>query len=908
MANSDARFSGKYALRSVTNGQYLTVDQSTGHIVAAGGTAGPSQAFVDYTLAGAGPNGGQLDFFSAATPAQHGFITTSQCWPSDGQRVPAGCILTPTAQSIAQAASFADDSPSYPIPPGQHQWRANGLQVMVPLQFGLGIQWSVLETSGAGTADNRFTTTELVAGWAQVSCPQQATDTWVGADLSFVNLSNLNGQLKGNASNWTGANLQGATASGMDLTEVSISHNVNLRDADFSGVVFASGQDLSAATLVGVDLSNVDLRHVTLSASVDLTGANLAGAKLDGHNLSSAILNGANLTGATLAQVNLSAAQMLGTNFTDTDLTVATFGSSPAFSHDPTSRTIFHGARLPYAIIGTNWTGYDLSDATIVGLPTTIPSLQAGVALLCRLQLDGISFQPAPTFDESDLTGISLKGATLTGGSFKGTTLTDAVLTDAAAGRTVFAGGVLDGASLDSTTPGKAVFDNATFTPASLQGTTLAYSSAKSAVFTDANMTGAVLTGADLTGTNFVGALLYGAALAYTVLPGADFTNAQLGAKEARFTLPWSFVAELNTGSVSAGLDQAFAAQGIELSAAAALTVRVPSQDWIITDGTDLYEIVAQTAQQTLRVLSFRQTDTAAVLTEAYMPNAVLTDANLYACNFADVQWYGQSAKGDNADFEEVDFSNANLSASAAEGMVLTQARMFGARLDHAILVNADLSGAYLGPSATKVSASLVSASLQGTSFTQAQLDSADLTNAAVALTGGVPLFSLAPSLAADLDTGTLSTDVADAFTTSGHPLLTGSTVTVVTAGQEWTVSNGGDVPPTTAVGSVYATFDVVAGPTALPVAGSSLWVTQIGDDGHLATVQVSFGPTALFPSVMTPATTCPNGQPMSAYQSERYTWEEMMTAANPPTPPACIPSPTRWCPAKPPAAPPSKV
>jgi hypothetical protein len=45
----------------------------------------------------------------------------------------------------------------------------------------------------------------------------------------------------------------------------------------------------------------------------------------------------------------------------------------------------------------------------------------------------------------------------------------------------------------------------------------------------------------------------------------------------------------------------------------------------------------------------------------------------------------------------------------------------------------------------------------------------------------------------------------------------------------------------------------------------------------------------------MTPVKDFPNGQPSSAFPT-LFTWEQMMTAKNPPSPPACVPSPQHWC------------
>lgn len=452
-------------------------------------------------------------------------------------------------------------------------------------------------------------------------------------------------------------------------------------------------------------------------------------------------------------------------------------------------------------------------------------------------------FNPPAVFDGADLTGAVLKGSTLTGASFKGATLTQA--------------------DLSSTIAEQAVFD-------------------------DSTMTQAVLTKGDFTSGSFQDVTLYSAAVTYCNLTSANFTGAQCGAKSTLFTLPSSIVPELNSGPVPSDVVQAITQNQVTLSSAAILTTRIPSQDWIINDGSNTYEIVAGSSN--LTVLGYLSQNQAAAFSSSYMPDAVFTDANLYAVNFSGVQWYGSSAMADNADLEEADFSNANLGS-----MTLTQARLFGATFDGANLVSANLAGAWLQPSSSNRAASLVSASLQGALFTQAHLDSANLTNAAVALADGVPLFSLDDSYLSDLNQGTLSSDLSSAFAGKGYSLLSGASVTVATQSAQWTVNN--TEPHPTNLGSIYETFTIVAEGSGLMVYGSSLWVTQIGDNNQLQTLPYSFTATDLQASYMTGNSYCPNGDQLSNYPANGLTWEQMMTAGLPPTPPSRVPSPTHWCP-----------
>ena len=138
----------------------------------------------------------------------------------------------------------------------------------------------------------------------------------------------------------------------------------------------------------------------------------------------------------------------------------------------------------------------------------------------------------------------------------------------------------------------------------------------------------------------------------------------------------------------------------------------------------------------------------AAILTNAYLPNATLTGANLYGVSANNIQFYGSNARIDgSAILEEAQLNDSNLS-----NLNLTQAQLLGTNLSGAQLFNAKFNKANLTPSANGIATNLSNANLQGADFTDAQLYSANLTNAAVAINiptpnvpqqGGVYLFSL---------------------------------------------------------------------------------------------------------------------------------------------------------------------
>ncbi len=725
-----------------------------------------------------------------------------------------------------------------------------------------------------------------------------AAAAWDNADLRFLQLTT---QLEGKScrsTNFASSDLSGSMILTSDLTGANLTA-ANLTGADFCGATWNPG-------------AAPQLRSTLTSAT--LTGAALAGARFD-----YCLMSGATFTGATCSS---------GTVFAHADLTGADFSKCDLNGVDFSGATLTNATFTGATMKGTILVGAVLSNATLSGVDLSSAVFSAGTVLK-GTQLIGACL------DGANLTSIDLTGANLTSASLLNTNFTSATLFSTNFSKTDVTTCIFSNPSAfarDATIPATS-FEQATLnlstialdwsyldlTGATIVGLTsstdltalnarhlvfknldLGDMVACKAVFDNADLSGATLTGIDLTDASLVATTLYGALLANATLTRADFTSAQLGAKQTLFTLPSSVATSLDTGTLSASVLQAFTAAGVPLSANALLTVRIPGQDWLLKDDQNsaLYNLVAQ--GNAITVYGYNKTtDAAAVLTHAYMPDAVFTDANLYACHLSNVQWYGSSAKGDNADFESVDFSGANLSANTAGGMNLKQARMFGASFSNAILVNADLSGASLGASAQNQTVSFAGASLQGTNLAQAKLDGADFTNAAVSVDAGVPLFSLnnlAGAFFTDLDNETLSTDLTTAFQNAGYTLLAGSTVIAVTTGTAWRIENGGETAPDSSVGSAYATFELSKTQSGgLQIYGSSLWITSIGNDGHLSTLQVPFAATGLTEAEMTPVKDFPNGQPPSAYP-DRFTWEQMMTAKNPPSPPACVPSPFNWC------------
>jgi uncharacterized protein YjbI with pentapeptide repeats len=265
------------------------------------------------------------------------------------------------------------------------------------------------------------------------------------------------------------------------------------------------------------------------------------------------------------------------------------------------------------------------------------------------------------------------------------------------------------------------------------------------AVFDYAVLNSVDLSGADLTSASFQFASLHHADLSGATLKGAKFNGAQLGSLSQLFTLPAGFETHLKTGTVDADLKNQFLHNGVTLSDAATVSSVAADRVWQVTDsGHATYTIRLEGDPPVLTVYN---PGVAATLADAYMPDADLSQANLYGVVATGAQFYGAAAKVEQAILEKVEFNNANLSTAN-----FTQAQMRGANLSSSHLFNAKFNKAILSPTADGVAVNLAKANLQGADFTDAQLFDAILTNAAVAINvkttpnpqqGGVYLFTL---------------------------------------------------------------------------------------------------------------------------------------------------------------------
>ncbi|EPY05286.1 hypothetical protein PAALTS15_20358 [Paenibacillus alvei TS-15] len=303
---------------------------------------------------------------------------------------------------------------------------------------------------------------------------------------------------------------------------------------------------------------------------------------------------------------------------------------------------------------------------------------------------------------------VTMPGANLTNATMLNTKLSDANLegsnfADANLSEALIRNARFDQANLTRADLRKARVEDIHLPGATLASTKLDLRTAQiddNTYFTGASMQKVWLTGCSLSKVAFTRADLTEAHLDNTDLIGADFTGAQLGSKEASFTMNKSLASDLNSGSITSGVRTAFQNGGHPLSGSVTLELRIPNENWAITDVNTIYTITNNGSE--LIVWVYSETHDAAVLAGAYMPNAVFTNANLYAVDMSGVNWYGVYAKANNADLEDVNLANANLGS-----MDFTQARMYGCTLTQAILIETIFNGAYLRPSVSKKPASL---------------------------------------------------------------------------------------------------------------------------------------------------------------------------------------------------------
>jgi uncharacterized protein YjbI with pentapeptide repeats len=436
------------------------------------------------------------------------------------------------------------------------------------------------------------------------------------------------------------------------------------------------------------------------------------------------------------------------------------------------------------------------------------------------------------TLDEIDFTKAQFSFANLEGATFKKATLTDAMFVEATL-RTIYCdGAVLDGADmtraqLDGTSWGspasargivltgckardailggqtkaldctKANLAGGDFSGANLKGWLLNNAEASGAILTGCNLDGGILDGAKLVnaiavGSSMIGASLravnaQGALLIRANLTNADLTRARMGAKAWLFAIAGSFAADLDTKKfVQPSLIAAFKQQGVTLNPSAAVSIVELGRRWTILDPAGPYALSMDAAAK-IDVFSASPDLRPATLRGAICRGTRASGASLAGADLRGIQWYSKPATLDHADLE-----SAVLSGSLLVQTDFTQAYLAGADLSSCILVQAGFKGCRLGAGESRRAFSLEGAQLEETNFEEATLSGALLTDAAVAVSRGVPLFRLPKADEGFLNAGDLA-KLASAFEKAGYPLGSGAKLS---ESKTWLLDNHADQNP----------------------------------------------------------------------------------------------------------------
>lgn len=456
------------------------------------------------------------------------------------------------------------------------------------------------------------------------------------------------------------------------------------------------------------------------------------------------------------------------------------------------------------------------------GLPTTLTFLASGGIGVLAALTETVTTPGLATIQSSkSAVGYDLTGVNLTGVSLAGVNCSQAHLDHAVLARTSLSGATLTGATFTNVDLTSVIWGNDISAASADFSNTIGIgmvvpssgNSGKRATFDSATF-----TGADWSGCNLTNASLHNA-----FVTGANFCGA---------TLTSAYLYALQAGTSNNGL--------------------MPGADF----------------------------------SYAYMPDANLQASNLNGANLSHAQLYflNLGASLLNANLTETDFSRADLTGANFGGLATSIA---GTIFDGAILFDATFNGVTLGPSAEGMPVTMVGAWLENATFTNTQFSGVRMSGARVAVAAGaagagVPLFAITSSVAAY--TATLNTSKTPSaftgssglFASAGYTLSSTATVSVVTAGQCWTLTQS---PAQTALGIEDVVFSIVLAGGALEVYTTGISLVEQGDGGITYATSYTVAATALPPASLSADTRCPNHAMTSTNDARGLSWQQMMTA-----------------------------
>lgn len=572
--------------------------------------------------------------------------------------------------------------------------------------------------------------------------------TWgaMGQDLTGVYLAGENlSEIAFSGSDLSYAVLRGAALKDAVFQGATI-NETDFSDSSLDGVVFSgakgegpifNGVTLADATnFSGATINKAQFQNVTSQGGAIMNNVTADRAVFNGSDLSDLVCNGSTLTNTKFIGVNLSNAQMGDTNFESSVLTQSDFRGASL------QRSIFNSATLAMA----DFSGADCTNAAFQKANMTNVKLSKANGIL-NIDITGALLVGA-ILNELDLTTVKIDNQT---------NFTEAQM------------------------------ESVNLTGQSLDGVNFLQANLKQAKLDSTSFEEAVLVGANLNFTSITGSVSFiGANLSSVSLENADLSGAQMGPLQQVAILSTKDIVALNAGTVPQGLQHKNIFSSQEL---VKVTVREEGADWLLEEGGRT--LFVKKVGEELQVLQEDSSSKGAVLTNAYMPNAKLTGANLYAVDMSGVHWYGSNARADNANLEQANLSNANLST-----MNFTQARMYGVNLSFANLIQTNFRKALLTPTQQLKPTSFAFASMQGADFTEAKINSANLTNAAVSLNiesssgnlAGDYLFSIDGALGSYLDGGTITDEIVRAFSENQYTIAKTDCLTILLLGSMWSI------------------------------------------------------------------------------------------------------------------------
>ena len=438
------------------------------------------------------------------------------------------------------------------------------------------------------------------------------------------------------------------------------------------------------------------------------------------------------------------------------------------------------------------------------------------------------------------------------------------------------------------------MFAQTTVTPG--LATILASKSAAGLDLSGVNLTHANLAGVDCTQAHFDQAILSGTILSGATLTGAFFISADLTG------IVWG--QDINAASAdfsnTIGIGMTVPSTGTAGKRATFDSATFNGADWSGCDLTNasLHSAFVAGANFSgatltggyLYVLQAGKSNDGQVpgadFSYAYMPDVNLQSANLNGANLSHAQIYNlnEGASLLNANLTETDFSGADLTGAKFGDL---SSAIAGTNFDSAILFDCSFDSVALELSAQGIPVTMVGALLQNATFTNTTFTGVHLNGARIAVNAGavagVPLFTISSSNVAayitELDQSHLPSEFLGAngvFASQGCALSSEATVSVVAAGQSWTLTQ---LPTLATPGIEDVSFSVVLSSGVLKVYASSISLVEQGDNGSAYATTYTVTGTNLLPTSLSPDTRCPNRRTKAINDARKLPWEEIVTA-----------------------------